>query len=131
MAIIRLLALCTAMIALAACSALSPSRYFIDTVDNGHDVLNAGCHVEYLSESCSEGEVIGVVGDSCLSPTTINEYTNASICHEHDNETSPADIAAVNCDAVCGSRGGRCEVVENACSAGGITVDSARCVCNR
>jgi hypothetical protein len=122
---------------LAACATTTGtgsgrSYYFIDRVDNGGDALTAGCHVEYLTSACAGDRlVLGVRGDSCESGNaSVNEYTNNQACHLHDNRTSPVDISTLNCDEACGSRGGTCVVVDDACTVGRITVDSARCECD-
>lgn len=108
------------------------SYYFIDTVDNGADALTAGCHVEYLTSACAgERQRLGVRGDSCESGNaSVNEYTNNTACHLHDNRTSPADVSTLNCAEQCGSRGGTCVTVENACVVGRFRSNSARCECN-
>lgn len=132
---IKVVLVAIVVFSLASCASFTsekPTRsyYFKDTVDNGNDALTAGCHVEYLTNACDKRQVIGVSGDRCLSKASIDEYTNNQTCHEHNTNTTPADISSLNCSEVCGSRGGRCETVSNACAIGSVTSDSARCVCN-
>jgi len=125
------LCLIAALTACAAGAGSGKSYYFIDRKDAGNDATTAGCHVEYLTSSCA-GTALSVRGDSCEGEQkqSINEYTNNSACHIHDNRTSPVDISTLNCAEQCGSRGGKCVTVANACTAGAITADSARCQCN-
>lgn len=135
MSVLKIAVVAVIAVMLASCSLFNQktpakSYYFRDTVDNGNDAGTAGCHVEYLTSACNNRQVVGVTGDSCLSEQSINEYTNNRTCHRHDNRTSPADISAINCSEYCGSRGGHCETVDNACNVRGITSNSARCVCN-
>ena len=99
-----------------------------DTVDNGDDPMNSGCHMEYATQNgtCPDGQGVYFGGDSCSSARKLIEYTNSS-CHKRD----PIDTKVYDCHRLCVSKGywfGRCKNDFNACGNGN---PSAYCKCFR
>lgn len=98
------------------------SRYlYRDERDNGIDPENPGCSVEYDRPWCPQVPTGKQFGDRCLTQFKLEEHYNQE-CHEPND---PNHFRVIDCDAYCGSRPGRCEVVNDFCG----SADSARCVC--
>jgi hypothetical protein len=103
--------------------------YWSDT--DGVDPGTAGCHDEYMSDSCDEVKEGRTFGEFCLDDDRLVESNpGAGVCHTHGNDMGKPDV--VSCSEWCQSEGqtsGKCEGGVTAEAAAG-TCESARCVCD-
>ena len=102
--------------------------YWSDT--DGVDPGTAGCHDEYMTDTCSEVKPGRAFGEFCLDDDRLVESNpGAGECHTHGGDLGKPDV--VSCSAWCegqGSASGSCESGVMAEGASG-TCESARCVC--
>jgi hypothetical protein len=105
------------------------NTYWSDT--DGVDPGTAGCHDEYMSDSCDQVKEGRTFGEFCLDDDRLVESNpGAGVCHTHGNDMGKPDV--VSCSEWCQSESGtsgKCEGGVTAEAAAG-TCESARCVCD-
>lgn len=103
--------------------------YWSDT--DGVDPGTAGCHDEYMSNTCETVKDGRTFGEFCLDDDRLVESNPAADeCHTHGGDLGKPDV--VSCSAWCQSESGssgRCEGGVTA-QAANTTCESARCVCD-
>jgi LruC domain-containing protein len=123
----------TGITGLADCHALSvgmapATGYWIDTVDNGNDPFNAGCHLQYTDAICNNRD-LNQYGDVChQNGLDLTEWTDR-MCHP----AQPLDHRTAYCDFLCKTQNnpakdGCCETVRINCGNDPM-MPSARCKC--